>query len=647
MTFLTWATDALLTKNAYCMASMEEKKTPETESYEGQSEEQVALLLEDEPEIVGQNQYNDPSDEGTLIHPMSGQPVQDEMQMLEALATYQLLGQEPQLQFKQLFDIQLKRVKTKKRLRLRVLPPERCKVGEDTPSFAIDEDCNYFEFWDTTTISDLRKEGHEVDDDISTDSYGETLEAQARDEAFNSVMEIDTTDPSMRQVTARHIWIRHDYDEDGIAELQYVLLVGTEILVREEVSTIPVACIVPFINTHRHIGLSIADLVFDIQRIKTALLRGGLDSLYLSVNPRHQVSDKVSIDDMLVSTPGALVRIEDGGLPGEGHILPLQTEFVLPQAQAGLMHMDSVTEARAGVTRQFQGLDASANNDHNRIGQLSTMASQRIELIARIMANGVERLFSLSHELIIKSGHQGEALKLRGEWTDIDPSQWKTGRDMRVVAPFAAGNKDSLLQRLFMVAQLQEKMALAGVSSVDEKNIYNMGMEIAAAADISGNKFFTNPDTVEPKPQGPDHTMIALEVENKKADNQAQKTETDAAVDKYQTDRSVDIDKYRADLQSQTQLALAQIKAGEAVDLEQFRASLKNAPVELGNDAIKATGDAVMQLNQQVAESIGQVQEALSELQSASTAPIKVVRKKGKIVGKEVGGQFVPIEDVK
>jgi hypothetical protein len=111
MTFMTWCQDCLLTKNAYCMAYMEQKLTPEIESYEGQSEQQVALLLDDDVEVVGQNQYNDPNDEGVMIHPMTGQPVQDEMQAMEAMALYASEGMEPALQFKQLFDIEIKRVK--------------------------------------------------------------------------------------------------------------------------------------------------------------------------------------------------------------------------------------------------------------------------------------------------------------------------------------------------------------------------------------------------------------------------------------------------------------------------------------------------------------------------------------------------------
>ena len=50
-----------------------------------------------------------------------------------------------------------------------------------------------------------------------------------------------------------------------------------------EEDAIPFAAMTPVIVTHRFFGRSIADLVMDIQRIKTALLRALLDNVYISV----------------------------------------------------------------------------------------------------------------------------------------------------------------------------------------------------------------------------------------------------------------------------------------------------------------------------------------------------------------------------
>ena len=79
----------------------------------------------------------------------------------------------------------------------------------------------------------------------------------------------------------------------------------------------PFAAMTPVIVTHRFFGRSIADLVMDIQRIKTALLRAVLDNAYLANNPRVEVADQYAnentLDDLLVSRPGGIVRTKSPG----------------------------------------------------------------------------------------------------------------------------------------------------------------------------------------------------------------------------------------------------------------------------------------------------------------------------------------------
>jgi hypothetical protein len=444
----------------------------------------------------------------------------------------------------------------------------------------------------------------------------------------------------MKQLVVCYIWIRHDYDDDGIAELQHVIRIGTDIFERQEVSRIPVACIVPFINTHRHMGMSITDLVFDIQKIKTKMMRSYLDSLEFTLNQGHAVSDKVNIDDMLVSRPGRVVRLKDGALPGEGHVMPLPSGDVTGPAQAGLEYMDRVIESRVGVNRMFQGIDSSNLNDYNRVGQLSTMAAQRVEEIAKIFGIGFKQLFSIAHELIIKSGYQKETVKLRGEWVEVDPTAWRTGRDMKVTAPYAAGNKDSLLQRLLIVANIHEKALASGLPIVDAQDSYNLALEIAKAADLTGTKFFTDPSTVEPPPPQPDHTLLAIQVEDKKVEQKAVDDERDAELEKYKSDQDAIVKQEIARLQAETQIALANIKAGNSVNLEEVKARLKDAPVQMGE-----TFEVTKQINEQVADSIREITEALEEMRSAAGADREIVRdESGKVTGVRVNGQVKSVK---
>lgn len=627
LTVLTFCQDALLSPNAYCLVDMEEKLNPELEKYEGISAEQVTLLLDDDVQVVGQAERLDEDNPQPVIDPMSGQPLLDDM-----------TGQ-PMMQPAVIYDLEIRRTKAKKRLKFTVLPPERCKVGQDTSDFTL-EDCNYFEFEDDDTISNLRKLGYDIPDDIADDWDSDTQEDDARNR-YNRREELDLPDPSMREVTVRYIWIRYDYDEDGIAELQKVVRVGKTILEREETNNIPVASIASFINTHRHPGTSVGDVVFDLQRIGTALTRQGLDSLYLSTNPRHAASKKVNLDDLMVSRPGGVVQVDTDMPEVAGHVIPLTTEFVFPQALEGLRWKDTLVESRAGVNRMFQGIDDSQLNDYDRVGQLSTMAAQRVEMIARIFANGFERLFRLAHELLIKSGGQSETIKLRGNYVTVNPSEWRSGRDMRIVAPFAAGNKDSLVQRLMIHMQVHREALAAGAPFVQIDDTYELAKMLATATDVPADRIYTDPRTVPPQEPPPDHAMLAIQVENKKADNEAIDEERKVELEQYKTSLNAELEKFKIETNAQVQIMLAQIKQGGQVDMESVKAYLKDRPAMQFNEGLDEAKESISTLKNLLSE----VRQAIGEMQNAATAPREIVRKGGKIVGAKVNGTFIPVQD--
>jgi len=129
-------------------------------------------------------------------------------------------------------------------------------------------------------------------------------------------------------------------------ELMRFVVLGNTIVYREEADCIPFACITPMIMPHRHIGRSYADLTSDIQMIKSTLIRGQLDNMYLANNGRYAISDRVNLDDMLTSRPGGIVRVN--GEPGSS-IMPLQ-QAPFPQSSFAMVeYMDSMKEKRTGL----------------------------------------------------------------------------------------------------------------------------------------------------------------------------------------------------------------------------------------------------------------------------------------------------------
>src|SRR6185503_17678054 len=118
------------------------------------------------------------------------------------------------------------------------LPPERCKIARSTTTVQVSRNCPYFEYYDFPTISDLRKDGYEIDDDIGRgDGPDYTMEDTARNQYGETDSDDENSnDPSMRRVKIRYVWVRHDYDGDGIAELQFCIIVAKTLVYRTEVS---------------------------------------------------------------------------------------------------------------------------------------------------------------------------------------------------------------------------------------------------------------------------------------------------------------------------------------------------------------------------------------------------------------------------
>lgn len=563
-TFITWSKDALLTKNGYCLAYNEERIKIEVDEYVRQTEQGVQLLMTDsDVEVEILEQYPDPDyvepPPQPMVDPATGQPAVDPM-------TGQPVMQPPPPP-PMLFDVKVTRKTPEKKLCIKVLPPERCKISYRTPSFRLNDDCPYFEYYDYKTLSDLRADGFKVPDDIPDDWAVDEEEDLARDNYDESSWREDSneSDETQKRYRVRMIWIKHDDDGDGLAERLYVVRIGREILHKKYCSRINVASLVADPNGHRHIANSIADITIDIQRIKTAILRQGLDNLYLANNPRLFINDdKVNLDDALVSRPGGVVRGKEGAVFGND-IAPMVMPFVFPQAMEGLEYMDQVRENRTGTNRYFTGIDQNAmNKTATGIQQLSTMAAQRVEQIARIMACGVEDLFSIVHELILKGGHKKEVVKLNNSWVEVDPASWKKRYDFRISVGYAAGNKDALVAKLMMIASMQEKALAGGLPIVTPQNAYETALELTKASDFSApQRFWTNPKEIPPpEPPKPDPTIVAAEqikaqasTQNKQAEIKFNQVKTDKEL--MIKSKELELQKYKIDTEAQVKLTLA------------------------------------------------------------------------------------------
>lgn len=563
--FNTWFKDALLQKNGYVKTVWHKSNDVTIETYYGKSQEEMDFLLHDDDiEVIGQRAYPDPEPPADMLAaaPPGGPPPPGPPP-----------GPPPLL-----YDVRVRRKEPREFVRIEPLPPEEVLVSVKARQVSIQE-APFVQHRTRKTLSELRQMGYFIDDDIADNSDEMmTAESIARDRfGEDSVRNASSegVDASMREVTLRETWLRIDRDGDGVAELRQVCVVGTTILQTAdgpadyECEVIPIAAITPVLMSHRHVGISYYDLIHDIALIKTTLMRGLLDNLYLANNGRTAVdTNAVNIEDMLVSRPGGVIRVD--GSPVQA-FLPVQHVDMSQAALAGLGYMDDVKESRMGVSKYSQGLAPDTLvKTATQSSQMLTASQSRIEMIARCFAEtGVKELFYLVHQLTLKHARKEEIVKLRNRWVPVNPREWVDRFDLQINVGLGTGNKDQMLGHLQMILQGQKEGMQFGFTNPSK--IYNTLTRITQNAGFKNAElFWTDPGPQPPQPPPPPEVQAAQMT----ADAQKQIEQMRGQAQMQLTQQQSQI-KHGADMQiaaasAETQKQVEQMKAQLQIQLKQM-----------------------------------------------------------------------------
>lgn len=545
----TWFKDALLSKNGYLKVYWCEETEVEKEFYQGLTDDELALLLQGDVEVTEHTVYPDEIDAQQRQEALA-QLAPIAQQDPNAAAQMQQIMSQPE---KMLHDVRIEITESKGKIEIEPVAPEAMMISVDNNCVSVQE-ARFVQHREEMSIAELREEGYEVSDDIGFDSDNDWLEEEsnARD-IYGEEFDRGVTNGADRLVLVKDTYLRIN------GELKRYVVVGNTIILEEDCEVIPFAVITPVIMPHRHIGRSVADLVSDIQLIKSTLMRGQLDGMYLALNPRHVVSERVNLDDMLTSRPGGVVRVQ--GDVGTA-MMPLITPDVSGIAYPMMEYMDTVKENRTGVTKYNQGLDAnSLNKTASGITQIMSAAQERVNLIARIFAEtGVKELFYLTHRLMKMHSQRDLTIQLRNKWVTVDPRQWKSRTDMSVSVGLGTGNKDQMLAHLMTIVQAQKEGLQIGLAT--PKNIYNALAKLTQNAGFKNpEEFWTNPEmNQQPKepPQPSPDTVLLSQTEIKKAEIAAE-----TAKDKARLDAEVKITLEREKMQLDAQKTIIETSAKE------------------------------------------------------------------------------------
>lgn len=452
------------------------------------------------------------------------------------------------------------------------LPPKFCVSAVPNEEFGASPDARdldtapYLFHAQAKSLSDLHKMGFQFDDDTL---WGDNPTARIISDVRDSQRSKKDYDTNARRGSLRRVWLREEYcfydmDGDGIAERIKVQRVGRQIFSIEPVDDQPFEEWCPYPMAARRVGQSLSDKCMDIQRVNSVLLRQGMDSLYMSTNPRTLVHEQSlgdnTIDDLLTVRSGALIRWTGANAP-----TPWTTAAVHNDAFQGMAQMQDMLESRTGISRLNQGLDENTFDRTATGTALMQTAGQTMqEYRARNFVEALRRLMEKMYRLMRKFG-QPVQIVVDGKTQTIDPRTWPEEINTRVNVGLGTGSKDKRIAHLSQILETQNEAMAQGSPLVTPINMYNTTRALITDMDVGNySDFVTEPPEQQEGQQQPKPDPEAI-----KAQGEAQATTIKAQSDHEQA-------MTKLSLQQQQQQAEAALKA-QANDQDLASRREKNA----------------------------------------------------------------------
>lgn len=612
--------DALISKTGVIKIWWDTRAEEKREEYRGLNEIELAEILDDdEVEPIEHEAYPDEDDAKLKQHAIeqlqmqlnamaNGNPAQMIQAQGAAMAIRQQIANIQSQPPKMLHDLTVKRTKKGGRIQIENVPPEEFMVSRKIKSLDPDKEPNFFACHRVLrSASELKSMGiKDVNNLTSDDAQNlwsmERIERQTWDDdyAYLTQTEQPSYDPSQRVLVVSECYLKVDCDGDGIAELRRILKVGNAIIENEECDAVPFAVLRPLHMPHRFFGLSIADLGMEPQRITTNVLRAILDNLHFQTNGRFfAVEGQVNLDDLLTSRPGGVVRVKSPTAVG-----PL-AQGVSDSAGAMnmLQYMHSFTEEATGWNR-----NANAGDDPNSLNMTATAAniasnksSQRTDMVARNLAEGIKDMFRLILKLVCQHQDKLENLRLGNNWITLNPREWRNMFDIEIAVGLGTGTKDQQVQRLMTLLQVQQQAAGAGIATPE--NIYNSLKQLSSSLGFRNPDMFWTDPAKNPQQPKPDPEMVKMQMqlqadkekgqidlqtkileqraqseererelamENERnalqAKQQAELDRMKAESDALMARMKMDMDRYKADLEASVRLIIADMQYGQITD---------------------------------------------------------------------------------
>lgn len=492
-----WIRAALTYPNSYAKLWWETTVEGTVAVYEGQTELQLAMLA------------NDPDTD--IIGAASRQVV--------------MLTEQGEVAV-EVFDITCRHAQTRGRMQFAAVPPEEVLLDNDIALLNLDASewtCHHRR----TPRTELVQMGFDRDMVLglpTAENLEYSSERENRARYHDEDPHYSDDFGMMEKVDLYESWGCYDFDGDGIAEYRRMMFAGSSgkhgssILVNEPIDYQPMLALSTIPQPYRHVGVPLAELTEDIQRVNSVVSRQSLDNLYRTNRPR-QFADpgaNINIEQLMNYAPFGVVEAHPDSVRAE--VLPV----VLQQCLEAVRHWKEEGQARTGISRATMGLDAEvlAKSTMGAFMGAIGQASAREEQIIRDFAEtGFTHLYRKAHHLCRTHQRASDVFQLRGKWVPVDPRDWYERKQVEVKVGTGTGTKQERIGASMALLDVQKEALSVGMTT--PSRIFNTLEDMTAAMGKQDvNRYFLDPSSPEYE-QAQDQKRQQAEDERRRAESQA------------------------------------------------------------------------------------------------------------------------------
>jgi hypothetical protein len=462
--------DALMQRNGLLKVYYESTEEVNTYSYTGLSQDQLYMII---------------ADKNTSILEQSVAAYTDETGAEQVL-----------------FDVKIAVTQQCPKIVIDPVAPENFRVNLQHNSISLDK-ARFTCHIDSKTVSDMREEGYS-DSELEALARADLIRTSYR---FNyqdetTLVPSTTEDDPNKLLEIGECYMFLDVNGDGISERIKITTAGVQpavkVLRKEELDASPWVSTTGILMSHKFQGLSVYDRLKQIQDNKTALIRSIMDNIYLQNNQRTiVVNGQVTIDDLLVSRPGGIVRVNRLDA-----IAPLITPQIGEAAFSMMNYLDTVKAGRVGVSKDG---NASPEAIGDRLGsqgydRMMNAQEEVVGLMIRVICEtGIKQLCYKVRDLVTKHIDTIQDFKFRGQWIKVNPSTWPRRTSSTVRVGTGTGDVKAKTMAIQQVQQLQSQiLQLPGQSLVNPAKGYAAIDDFCKFTGLNGaSKYFVNPNSQE------------------------------------------------------------------------------------------------------------------------------------------------------